>query len=111
MRYIKFHDGQFNFLTHGVRKGTTRDIWSEYTFIPCHIHSLGKMSTNALYYQSVNSLNVLSIKIRPHDVCGLHTFSVTDLKILSINDHPRYVREYMDVVSESGLTGMNGLGK
>ena len=40
----------------------------------------------------------------------MHGFSVTGLKRMSISVHPRAVRKFVDVTSESGLPGLNGLG-
>ena len=52
---------------------------------------------------------VISINVRPHDIRGLHKFPFTDLKLLSINAHPLDVRKSVDVMSESGIPGLNGL--
>ena len=59
---------------------------------------------------SVNGLDVLSINICPREVHILHEFSVTVPKRLSVNVHPRDVIESVDIRSESGIPGMNGLG-
>ena len=45
-----------------------------------------------------------------HDVRGLYKFSITGLKRLSINVHPRDVREPVELMSDNGIPGMNGLG-
>ena len=55
-------------------------------------------------------MDVLSINVCPHGVRGLHELSVTGLKILSVNVHLCDIRESVDVISESSLPGMNGLG-
>ena len=56
------------------------------------MHGINELSDNGLYNLSVNGLDVLPISDCPFDVCGLHKFSVTGLKILSANVHPSDVR-------------------
>ena len=62
------------------------------------------------FYLSINGLYVLFINVCPCDVHGLHEFSITGMKILYVNVCPLDVRDYVDVTSESGLPGTNGLG-
>ena len=81
-------------------------------------HRLNNLNTMYEYYYyyyvfydlSKKSMCVLSINVIPHDICGLYKFSVTGLKILSVNVHLCDIRESVDVISESSLPGMNGLG-
>ena len=75
------------------------------------MHSLGDISSNDLYDLPVNGLDVLTIKVRPRDVCGLHKLSATVLKRLSINISPCDVIESVDIIYERGLPGMYGFGK
>ena len=58
----------------------------------------------------VNGLDAQSINVCPHDVHGLNELIVTSPKRLSINVHPRDVREFVDATLESDEPGMNGLG-
>ena len=74
------------------------------------MHGIDELSDNSLYDLSLNGMDVLSINVRPCDVSGLHKFSVTILKILSVNVCPRYVREFVYVMSNSYLPGLNVLG-
>ena len=55
-------------------------------------------------------MNVLSINVRPCDIRSLNEFSVTVLKIMSVNVCPRDVIDSVNVTSESGLPGLNGVG-
>ena len=55
-------------------------------------------------------MDVLSINVHPRDIRGLHELSVTSLKRMSIKVHPCDVRDYLDIISEHGIPGMNGLG-
>ena len=59
---------------------------------------------------SVNGLNVLFVNVHPWGVRGLHELSATSLKRLSINVCPRDVRESVDVMPESGIPVINGIG-
>ena len=61
------------------------------------MHVINDLSTNGLYGLSVNGMSVLSINVSHRDVCVMHNFSVTSMKILYINFCPPDVREFMDV--------------
>ena len=74
------------------------------------MYSLDEMSSNSLYNLPVNSMDVLSTNVRPHDVRGLQKLSITGLKRISINVRPHDARESMDVKSDIGMPGLNGLG-
>ena len=73
------------------------------------MHSIYEISANGLYGLSVNDLDILFINFCPHEVNGLHGLSITDLKILPINVCHHDVRECVELMSESGLPGLNGL--
>ena len=88
MSYIKLHGVQFNVRNCDVRKGATRDTWSELTVRPSHVHSLDELAANGLFNLSINGMDVISINIHPRYVRGLHKFSVTGLKRLSVNVSP-----------------------
>ena len=96
--------------TRDFIKGAIRDTCYECIFRPYHMHGIDMLSANVLYDLSVNGLDVLSINLFPRDVHGLHAFSVTGLKRLSVNVFPRDVIESVNVLSESGLPDLNGLG-
>ena len=87
------HRGQFNVCTREVRKGSIKVTWSELNIRPCHVHGIDDLDDNGLYNLSINGLDVISINYFPLDLRGLHEFSVADLKRLSVNVCPRYVRE------------------
>ena len=74
------------------------------------MHGIDELSANGLYDVYINSLDVISINGRPHDVRALHELSVTGLKRLSVNVHPHDSREYVDVTSQSDLPSINFLG-
>ena len=81
-------------------------------------HRLNNLNTMYEYYYyyyvfydlSKKSMCVLSINVIPHDICGLYEFSVTGLKILSVNVRPLDVRYSVGVMPDSSIAGMNGLG-
>ena len=73
------------------------------------MHGIDEISANGLYDLSINGLDILFINFFPHEVNGLHEFSITGLKILPINVCHHDVRECVELMSESGLPGLNGL--
>ena len=74
------------------------------------MHGLDEISTNCLYYLYENGLDVLYIKVLPHDVRGMHKFSVSALKILPVNVCSSDVIDSVDVTSESNIPGLNVIG-
>ena len=68
------------------------------------------MSNNDFYDLSINGVDVLSITVCTCDVHGMHKLSVTGLKRLPVNIHLCDVIESVDLMSESGLPVLNGLG-
>ena len=102
MRYIKFHGGNFNVRTHDIGLPVLNEL--------SILHRIYELYSNGLYDLSVNFLDVLSITISPRDIRGFNELSITGLKILSVNVHLCDIRESVDVISESSLPGMNGLG-
>ena len=68
------------------------------------------MSNNDFYDLSINGVDVLSITVCTCDVHSMHELSVSGLKRLPVNIHLCDVIESVDVMSESGLPGLNGLG-
>ena len=75
------------------------------------MHSLNDLPTNGLYNLYANGTDVLPTNVNPCGVHSLHEFSVTGLKIMSVNFCPRDVKESTDVTSESGIPGINGIGQ
>ena len=75
-----------------------------------HVSSLNELSANGLYNLIIIGLYVLFINFHPHGVQVLHEFSATGLKRLSIKIRPCDVQESVDILLDSNIPGLNGLG-
>ena len=58
--------------TRDIRKGATRDTWSELTVCTRCMYGLDDMHPNGLYNLFFDGLDVQCIKTFPRDVCGMH---------------------------------------
>ena len=75
-----------------------------------HVNGLNELSANGLYNLIIIGLYVISINYHPHGVQGMHKFSATGLKRLSINVRPCDVQEPVEILLYSDIPGLNGLG-
>ena len=75
-----------------------------------HVNGLNELSANGLFNLIIIGLYVLFINFHPHGVQGLHEFSATGLKRLSIKIRPCDVQDYVDILLDSNIPGLNGLG-
>ena len=107
--YSKLHGVQFNAYTSDARKGP-KGIpgFNELTVLFTCTVSMSCATMVCVTCLSMFWIYYSSKKNR--DVHCLHKLSVPGLKKLFINAHPHDIRESVDVLSESGLPGMNGLG-
>ena len=75
MSNIKLHGGQFNVCTRDIRYGIHElagmNVLSV-LFCSCGVQNNNDLYVNGLYDLLYNGLNVLTIKVCPHDVCGMH---------------------------------------
>ena len=104
-RYIKLNSGKFNTNTRDIMKGLhgIPGLNELYIIIlPCDLHGINKLSDSGL--------NVLSVKKIPCEVNGLNELSFSLMNTLSGKVCPHDVRKCGEILSESGLHGLNGLG-